>query len=88
MIVDCLRLVEVAVEERMLVVVVVVLLEVIEVRVSSVEIAISRARWWDFSSGLLMLAMSVTFANAFGTRLYGVRVNSDTEVNIEWVNPR
>ena len=45
MIVDCLRLVEVAVEERMLVVVVVVLLEVIEVRVSSVEIAISRARW-------------------------------------------
>jgi len=42
---DCLRLVEVAVKGRVLVLVVVVLLKVVEVRVPSPEIAISRARW-------------------------------------------
>ena len=47
-----------------------VFFEVVEVRVASDSVITrSRAAWWDFNPGLLMLTASVTFADAFGCRL-------------------
>lgn len=84
-VVDFLRLVEVDLKVeavgRRVPVGVLILLEVEPCVPSAAEIRVSRARWWDFSSGLLVLAASVTLADAFGTRLSceGTQADSDIE---------